>query len=259
MNTIIKTLEANKEAILNQLNEVSNMFKLVGFPEETPRYFNFEKFDEETNKIYFCSSQRSKLKFWVTLNPETMGEHFADRLSVSSSDVWKWFKQVRTNFLIDNHPTIDAGYKRFNEFSLIYGNGTVKVKNNFTGGAIYAIDKTLLKKEVLKCIDLSDHPEGATLENTILNEYGYEIQRHGHRTATAGWLQGLPTACTVPFYYNDIQSLFERIEKDSPKTFGELPEEAQDKLFTDYWYLCADILLNDITAQKKTTRAKARA
>lgn len=42
------------------------------------------------------------------------------------------------------------------------------------------------------------------LYKIFLDEYGYNIKRYGMTKAFSEWLSGLPSSCSVPFYYNDI-------------------------------------------------------
>jgi len=43
-----------------------------------------------------------------------------------------------------------------------------------------------------------------TLYNIFKREYGFMIERIGEQKAFSEWLQGLPSALTVPFYYSEI-------------------------------------------------------
>lgn len=38
----------------------------------------------------------------------------------------------------------------------------------------------------------------------FLSEKGWEVEQVGKKKAFTNWLQGLPSALTVPFYYNEI-------------------------------------------------------
>lgn len=39
------------------------------------------------------------------------------------------------------------------------------------------------------------------------DEYGWAIERQGLKSAFIDWLQGLPSAIDIPFYYDDIKNL----------------------------------------------------
>lgn len=105
-------LEKYKEEILAGLNTHCETFKIIGTELETPRYFNFESF--EARVLRFASSQNMRLYFDVLISIDDELE--VERLT--TDEIWQWFKEVRTNFLIDNHPTIDAGYPRFVEIEV---------------------------------------------------------------------------------------------------------------------------------------------
>ena len=51
-------------------------------------------------------------------------------------------------------------------------------------------------------INLFDKVQSAY--NIFKSEYGYNIERMGEKKAFCEWLQGLPSALTVPFYNHDI-------------------------------------------------------
>ena len=94
--------------IKNQLNEkmheVCNMFMLIGTPRETPRYYNFGGFEEETNTLKIKSTQNSNLFFTIDCN----GLNY-DAITFSPcDDFWQQFKEYRTEFLLKNYPTINA-------------------------------------------------------------------------------------------------------------------------------------------------------
>lgn len=59
---------------------------------------------------------------------------------------------------------------------------------------------------IYSCIDLSEHAEGATLKSIILGETG-----KGFMTVESveSWLRGLPSACTIPFWDNEIIEILE--------------------------------------------------
>jgi len=257
MSTVLNTLEANKETILKGFNNVCNTFKVIGSDgtrggvNETPRYFNFNEYDEATNRIYFASSQNTDLFFWVELDPETFGKNFKNLINISGGEVWEWFKKVRTNFLIDNHPTIEAGYEKFKEVEIFKDEETINLKHLFTDSNLYSIDTKGFRKMVLDCVDLEGHPKDATLESTLLSEYGHEVQRIGILKALSEWLRGLPSACTVPFMYCDIRTTFEALETKGSTSFEDLTEDTQELLFNEYWNLCAYILFAEMRRQKE--------
>lgn len=59
---------------------------------------------------------------------------------------------------------------------------------------------------IYACIDLSEYDEGATLKNIICAE------KHVYRLTTnvvEDWLRGLPGACTIPYWDNEILEILE--------------------------------------------------
>jgi hypothetical protein len=86
-----------KNDLDNCMHFVCSMFMAIGTPLETPRYFNFKKFDEETKKLTIGSTQREKLFFKV----QTDFNH------VHVEDFWVQFRVYRTAFLKEHYPTIN--------------------------------------------------------------------------------------------------------------------------------------------------------
>ena len=90
--------------IREQLNERMDWhctaFKLIGFPHETPRYFNLRSIGmrDEDYHIIIGSTQTSSLWFRIDL-PE-------DYPFIDFEEFWSQFKAYRTRFLIEKHPTI---------------------------------------------------------------------------------------------------------------------------------------------------------
>jgi hypothetical protein len=81
----------------NAMHFVCSLFVTIGTPAETPRYFNFKKFDIETKKLTVGSTQREKLFFTVQ----------TDFNYVHVEDFWIQFRVYRTAFLKENYPTIE--------------------------------------------------------------------------------------------------------------------------------------------------------
>lgn len=44
----------------------------------------------------------------------------------------------------------------------------------------------------------------ASLKQTFLSEYEWRVEQVGLQNAVADWLEGLPSALCLPFYYDDI-------------------------------------------------------
>jgi hypothetical protein len=72
---------------------------------------------------------------------------------------------------------------------------------------------TFFEQTIIDNIDLSGYDlnndmylydKVITTYNIFKMEYGYNIERMGEKRAFCEWLQGLPSALTVPFYNHDI-------------------------------------------------------
>tara|TARA_R110002020_G_scaffold354992_1_gene567755 strand:- start:2559 stop:2924 length:366 start_codon:yes stop_codon:yes gene_type:complete len=118
----MKKLRGNKDIIdkyedriLSALNDYCISYKLIGTNtwerNESPRWMNGAKYDEENHRVYFKSTGCSTY-FWVKIDEEDR-EEMQEFLRKNSAWMWDWFKKRRTNFLIEYHPTIDAGYEKF--------------------------------------------------------------------------------------------------------------------------------------------------
>ena len=87
------------QPILEQLNynmeQTCNMFMLIGSPSETPRYYNFKSFDDGILTI--GSTQKDGLFFKIDTNFKF----------IDVNNFWQQFKEYRTNFLLENYPTIN--------------------------------------------------------------------------------------------------------------------------------------------------------
>jgi hypothetical protein len=96
---VIKKYEAK---ILEGLNDHCIMFKLIGTPTESPRWYNVYEYDKE-NKVLKIRSTQKPLGFDVEISEED------DELMRHGNftDAWAWFRELRTKFLAENHPTIN--------------------------------------------------------------------------------------------------------------------------------------------------------
>lgn len=86
-----------KEELDNAMHTMCTLFMTVGFPAESPRWFNFREFDDDTKVLGIGSTQRQKLGFTI----QTEFNH------VPCDEFWPQFRAYRTQFLKDNYPTID--------------------------------------------------------------------------------------------------------------------------------------------------------
>jgi hypothetical protein len=97
MKEAILYIPAINEELTRKFNEVCNIYKIIGFKHETPRYFNFKGFDMDT-KILKIGSTQTNIFFEIQ----------TDFDFIHSNEFWPEFKEWRTNFLKANHPTIET-------------------------------------------------------------------------------------------------------------------------------------------------------
>ncbi len=105
--------------------------------------------------------------------------------------------------------------------------------------------KTYFEQIIIENIDLESYELNndvylydkiKTLYNIFKMEYGYNIERMGERRAFCEWLQGLPSALTVPFYNHDIINrayLHNVISANAT-------EEQEDKFLDNYFMNLSD-------------------
>lgn len=100
--------------------------------------------------------------------------------------------------------------------------------------------KTFFEKIIVENIDLSGYDLSNDINlfdkikethNIFKSEYGYNITRMGEKRAFCEWLQGLPSALTVPFNYADILNL--AYLHDQIK--ANATEEEEDKFLDNYF------------------------
>jgi hypothetical protein len=86
-----------KDQLDEQMHNQCVAFMLIGTQRETPRYMNFGEFDNDTKVLTIKSTQTSKIFFDI--------ETDFDFIEVDK--FWAQFKDYRTEFLIENYPTIN--------------------------------------------------------------------------------------------------------------------------------------------------------
>lgn len=100
--------------------------------------------------------------------------------------------------------------------------------------------KTFFENIIVENIDLSGYDMSNNIDlfskvkethKIFKSEYGYNIQRMGEKKAFCEWLQGLPSALTVPFYNYDILNL--AYLHDEIK--ANATEEEEDKFLDNYF------------------------
>lgn len=86
-----------QDDLKKKMDKFADTYKVLGFPHESPRWFNFKGFDMETKELTIGSTQCGlsfKLQTQFTLIH-------------SVEEFWQQFKRWRTEWLRDNHPTIN--------------------------------------------------------------------------------------------------------------------------------------------------------
>lgn len=105
------------------------------------------------------------------------------------------------------------------------------------------------KALLLACMDVSgydvktatDTPQklAAAVLDIFKQEKGWQIEKQGEQVAALEWLQGLASACSIPFYNGEIITL--------GKLWGAIPENAtekqEEKWLALYWPMMASKLL----------------
>lgn len=97
-------IEPIKIQLEEKLNEHCNMFKIIGTPNDTPRYYNFKNYNSETNILKVGSTQNNGLFFEIDC---TKFKNEYQYILLDMAIFWEQFKKFRTDFLNKNHPTIN--------------------------------------------------------------------------------------------------------------------------------------------------------
>jgi hypothetical protein len=77
------------------------------------------------------------------------------------------------------------------------------------------------------------------LRDTFQAEYGWSIDRYGMQRALTEWLQGLPSAVSLPFYNHDILEL----AKNAGTLKHYASEKEEDKILENYFSFMANKIL----------------
>ena len=86
-----------KDKLDEQMHNQCVAFMLMGTPRETPRYMNFGGFCNDTKILTIESTQTARIFFDIQTDFDFIEVH----------NFWEQFKEYRTNFLIENYPTIN--------------------------------------------------------------------------------------------------------------------------------------------------------
>ena len=89
-------IEPIRENLDYWMHKNCQTFMVIGTPIESPRWFNFGGFDENTKELTIRSTQK-ELGFKIPTNFSY----------IDSNAFWGQFKKYRTNFLANHYPTID--------------------------------------------------------------------------------------------------------------------------------------------------------
>ena len=99
MQNYIKPIQKELE---KELHQFSQLFMLIGKGNrDTPRYFNLKEIDPINKTLKIGSTQQGNLYFFV--NYDNKINSFID-----TDEFWQQFAKFRTNFLLENYPTIDT-------------------------------------------------------------------------------------------------------------------------------------------------------
>lgn len=119
-----------------------------------------------------------------------------------------------------------------------------------------------IKAHIITCLDFENYGlNPQTDDEKILTAYaiaraemGHVERRHGTQQMLIDWLQGLPSACTLPFYNGEIL--------EHAVTWNSLPanytEKQADKILENYWRFMANTLHTMIEEARHHAIAHAR-
>jgi hypothetical protein len=90
-------IEPIKDKLDRGMHNECVIFTTIGSIDESPRWMNFGGFDLDTKILTIQSTQRSRISFDVQTDFNFVEVH----------EFWAQFKEYRTQFLLDNYPTIN--------------------------------------------------------------------------------------------------------------------------------------------------------
>jgi GNAT superfamily N-acetyltransferase len=105
----IKENKALLDKILNKLNEWSVTYKLMGSNDETPRYSQLT-YDYDSGR-WMLQSTQTNLFYYIDGLTEQEIQILNFIRKTDPNNLWNQYKEIRTEFLLSKHPTIDV-YKR---------------------------------------------------------------------------------------------------------------------------------------------------
>ncbi len=102
-NGVDLSLETYYQQALELLEVYCNTFKMIGTQNETPRYSQLFLEKNDNGYVLKLKSTVSRV-YYNVCNIEDDDELFY----LFTDNSWATWKQIRTQYLIDNHPTINA-------------------------------------------------------------------------------------------------------------------------------------------------------
>ena len=95
----LSKLDSIKAKALKALELWAMTFKLIGSPEETPRFSQLMR----RGDVYVLKSTQKDLFYDLGLTEEENNL----LLYADTRKLWDWWKQIRTEYLLENHKTIN--------------------------------------------------------------------------------------------------------------------------------------------------------
>ena len=95
-------IEPIKKELEENLHKFSQLYILIGNGvNDTPRYFNLKMYDCMKKTLKIGSTQRNDLFFIIDIEDKL-------EMYIDTNEFWQQFAKFRTNFLLENYPTIDT-------------------------------------------------------------------------------------------------------------------------------------------------------
>lgn len=100
MNKNTSKLDELLPTLLPVLEQWVITYKLIGSEDETPRYSQLMRKDG----VFVLKSTQKNLFYELDLSPQQIAMlEFSD-----GNTVWQWWKEQRTKYLLENHPTLSV-------------------------------------------------------------------------------------------------------------------------------------------------------
>lgn len=106
MKSVKEMLELLRDPFIEQLNNQANIFKVIGTPIESPRWFQYHCDRNEPGILFIGHSQRKEL--WIKLDITMFTDDEQWMLQHGDyMEIYRFFREVKYKHLKDNHPTIE--------------------------------------------------------------------------------------------------------------------------------------------------------